>query len=411
MTNDDPAKNWGGWSSEVRDDPFPLFVEMVGRGPVHEVTLADGHDATLVVDYDSVRHVLNDQRLTKNMVLALEGDPDAVAEGLPGPELAHHMMNADPPDHTRLRRLVSQAFTPRRVSELEPWITEAADGLLDALPTGEDRVVDLMEAFAKPLPFFVICELLGVAEQERDELHVAFGTLLRPWTGDPPVDVVEASAAVVAGLERLVEAKRNNPADDLVTGLVNASDHGDRLTRKELLSTIFQLFVAGHDTTTSLIGNSVVALLDHPDQLEALRESHDLVPAAIEELLRFTTPVAHATFRYATEEVQVGHATLPARRQVLACLGSANRDPEEFVDPNRLDIRRDAKRHLSFGHGIHFCLGAPLARLETRIALVAILERFAEIRLAVPRSQLTWDHGDGLVLRGLSSLPLHLVPA
>lgn len=411
MSAIDHANSWGGWPDEVRDDPFPTFAEALRHGPVHHVTLADGHEATLVIGYEAVRSALNDRRLTKDMVAALDHDPEAVAEGLPGPDLAHHMMNADPPDHTRLRRLVSKAFTPRRVQELEPWIAERTRGLLDDLRPDDEGVVDLMDGVAKPLPFFVICELLGVPQAERDDLHRAFGTLLRPWTGEPPDEVVASSDAIVATLDRLVAVKRERPADDLVSGLVQASEDGDRLTHQELASTIFQLVVAGHDTTTSLIGNSVVALTDHPDQLRRLRAEPDLLPDAIEELLRFTAPVPHGTFRYATAEVDLDGTAAPADTQVLVCLGGANRDPSRFPEPDRLDLGRDTTGHLAFGHGIHHCLGAPLARLEARITLGQLLERYRDIRLAVPRNELHWDHGDGLVLRGLSSLPVRLTGA
>ncbi|MDZ7732631.1 MAG: cytochrome P450 [Acidimicrobiia bacterium] len=242
-------------------------------------------------------------------------------------------------------------------------------------------------------------------------LHEAFGTLLSPWTGDPPAEVVAASGVVTSTIERMVDHKQAHPADDLVTGLVQASEGDDRLTRKELLSTVFQLVVAGHDTTTSLIGSSVVALVDHPDQLAALRADPTRLPAAVEELLRFTVPVPHGTFRYATEPVEVDGHTFPAGKQVLVCLGAANRDAAVFTDPHRLDLDRDTKGHLAFGHGMHFCLGAPLARLEGRIALGALLARYADISLAVPRDELHWGHGDGLVLRGLGALPVQLTPA
>ncbi|MDZ7675573.1 MAG: cytochrome P450 [Acidimicrobiales bacterium] len=407
MTSEHTTDRWGDWPEEVRDDPFPTFSRLVRNGSVYPVTLTDGHDATLVVGHDAARQALNEERLTKDMVAALEEDPDAVAQGLPGPDFAHHMMNADPPDHTRLRRLVSKSFTPRRVNVLEPWITEVTDGLLDDLERRND-VVDLVDGFAKPLPFFVISELLGVPTGERHDLHEAFGTLLSPWSGDPPAEVVAASDAVVSCIERMVDTKAAQPEDDLVTDLVRTSEGGDRLTRKELLSTIFQLVVAGHDTTTSLIGNGVVALLDHPRELERLRRDPALLPAAVEELLRFTAPVPHGTFRYATADVELDGGTAPAGRQVLVCLGAANRDPGHFPDPNQLDLGRDTKGHLAFGHGMHFCLGAPLARLEARVAFARLLDRFAEIDLAVPRDELHWDHGDGLVLRGLSSLPVHL---
>jgi cytochrome P450 len=209
-------------------------------------------------------------------------------------------------------------------------------------------------------------------------------------------------------LEDLVGAKRRVAGDDLVSVLLSASEEGDRLTQQELLSTLFQLIVAGQDTTTSLIGNGVVDLLDHPDQLRLLQADLSRVPDAVEELMRFTAPVPHATFRMTSETLTVDGVEIPANRQVLVCIAAANRDPSAFADADRLDLRRSRRPHLSFGHGIHFCLGAPLARLEARVAFTTLLGRFPHMRLAVPRAALAWTHGDGLVLRGLASLPVSL---
>jgi cytochrome P450 len=207
-----------------------------------------------------------------------------------------------------------------------------------------------------------------------------------------------------------VEAHRAAPADDLVGVLVNAGEEEGRLTQQELVSSLFQLIVAGHDTTTSLIGNGVVALLDHPDQLRRLCDRPALLPGAVEELVRFSPPVPHATFRVTTEPVELDGVTIPAHQQVLVCIGGANRDPAAHDDPDTFDASRPPRPHLGYGHGIHFCLGAPLARLEGRIAFGALLGRFPGLRLAVPRSELRWSHGDGLVLRGLAELPVHLTP-
>ncbi len=404
----DKATIWGGWEPAVRDDPFPHFAAMGSRCPVHRVRLADGHDAWVVLGHDAARQALNDPRISKDMVAALQDDPDVVAEGLPGPAFSRHMLNVDPPDHTRLRRLVARAFLPTRVAALEPRIQQVADDLLDDLEAeGPDVVVDLVEGFAHPLPFRVICELLGVPEVDRAQLHDWFRTLLRPWTGDPPPDAVAASQGIVGYLGDLVAAKRRSPADDLVSVLVLASDD-DRLSDQELLSSLFQLIVAGHDTTTAHIGNAVVALLDHPDQLAALRADLDQMPAAVEELLRYSAPVPHATFRMTTEPVAFGDTEIPEGQQVLVCLGAANRDPAAHPDPDVLDIGRPAQPHLAFGHGIHFCLGAPLARLEGRVALSTLLRRFPDLRLAGARGDLRWARGDGLVLRGLDALPVTL---
>lgn len=320
------------------------------------------------------------------------------------------MLNVDPPDHTRLRRLVSRAFVPSRIAALEPAIRSITDDLLDELDAaGPGATVDLIQGYAHPLPFRVIGELLGIPAADRPRLHAWFQVLLTCWAGDPPSEAVEASDGIVAYLRELVDAKRQSPSDDLVSVLVAAED--DALTTQELLSTLFQLVVAGHDTTASLIGNAVVALLDHPGQLDALLADPGRLPAAIDELIRFTAPVPHATFRVTTEPVTLDGVPIPPHQQVLVCLGSANRDPGRFPSPDVLDISRSDGPNLGFGHGIHYCLGAPLARLEARVAFEALLGRHPGLRLAVDRDALTWAHGDGLVLRGLVSLPVVLGPS
>jgi cytochrome P450 len=400
---------WGGWEPAIRDDPFGHFAQARSRCPVQQVRLADGHRAWVVLGYDAARQALNDPRISKDMLAALHDHDDVVAEGLPGPEFSRHMLNVDPPDHTRLRRLVSRAFVPSRIAALEPAIRAIAGGLLDDLDAaGPDATVDLVEGYAYPLPFAVIGELLGVPAADRPRLHEWFQVLLSGWAGDPPPAAVQASDSIVGYLRDLVESKRQNPADDLVSVLVAAED--DALTSQELLSTLFQLVVAGQDTTASLIGNSVVALLDDPDQLKVLLADLGRLPAAIDELIRFTAPVPHATFRMTREPIAVGGVQIPAHEQVLVCLGAANRDPGRFPAPDALDIGRGDGTNVGFGHGIHYCLGAPLARLETRVAFETLLGRHPDLRLAVGRDDLAWAHGDGLVLRGLTSLPVVLGP-
>ncbi|MGP0025334.1 MAG: cytochrome P450 family protein [Streptosporangiaceae bacterium] len=405
----DTLTTWGGWAPAIRDDPFSHFAEARAQCPVQRVRLADGHPAWVVLGYHAARLALNDPRISKDMLAALQDDGDVVAEGLPGPEFSRHMLNVDPPDHTRLRRLVSRAFTPGRVAALEPAIRGIAGDLLDALDAaGPAATVDLIEGYAYPLPFRVIGELLGIPPADRPRLHAWFGVLLTGWAGDPPPEAVEASDGIVAYLGELVDTKRQSPADDLVSLLVAAE--GDALTAQELLSSLFQLVVAGHDTTASLIGNGVVALLDHPGRLEALLADPGQLPGAIDELIRFTAPVPHATFRVTTEPVTLGGVEIPPHEQVLVCLGSANRDPARFPAPDILDIGRNDGTNLGFGHGIHRCLGAPLARLEARVAFEALLGRHPGLRLAADRDALFWAHGDGLVLRGLVSLPVVLGP-
>jgi cytochrome P450 len=405
----DTLATWGGWEPAIRDNPFGHFAKARARCPVQKARLADGHPAWVVLGYDAARRALGDPRISKDMLAALQDNGDVVAEGLPGPEFSRHMLNVDPPDHTRLRRLVSRAFVPGRIAALEPAIRAIASSLLDELDgAGPGATVDLIEGYAYPLPFGVIGELLGIPAADRPRLHGWFQVLLTGWAGEPPPEAVQASDGIVAYLRELVEAKRQSPADDLVSVLVAAED--DALTTQELLSSLFQLVVAGHDTTASLIGNGVVALLDHPGQLETLVADLGRLPAAIDELVRFTAPVPHATFRVTAEPVTLDGVQIPAHEQVLVCLGSANRDPGRFPAPDVLDIGRSDGPNLGFGHGIHYCLGAPLARLEARVAFEELLGRHPGLRLAADRDALAWAHGDGLVLRGLLSLPVVLGP-
>jgi len=410
MTVTEAMAAWGAYDN---DDPFPLFARARELGPAHPITLADGHDAWLIVRYDEARAALSDHRLSKNMHAAMANDPGVVAEGLPGPAFARHMLSVDPPDHTRLRRLVSAAFSPRRVEGLRPRVQAIVDDLLDDLAArGPDSSVDLVKAYAFPLPFIVICELLGVPEADRAALGRGLTSMLVPTSTAPEyARAKEASDAVVGMLGALVEGKQRTPADDLVSALIAARDGDERLTTQELLSSIFQLIVAGHDTTTTLIGNSVVALLRNPDQLAELRRDPSKIPQAVEECLRFDAPVPHSTFRYAIEPVVIGDVTIPLGAQVIICLAAADRDAARYEHAEQFDVDRSEARHLAFGHGIHHCLGAVLARMEGQLALAALLRRFSHLHLADPDGQLHWGHGDGLVLRGLTQLPVIPGPA
>ena len=394
------------WGSYDLDDPFPVFAQVRDLGPVHAVTLADGHGAWLVVSYQEARAALNESRLSKDMHAALATGSGVVAEGLPGPAFARHMLTVDPPDHTRLRRLVSAAFSVRRVEALRARIQAITDDLLDEIARqGPDSRIDLVATFAFPLPFTVICELLGVPQRDRVSLGEGFTQMLVP-TSTPAgyAAAKEASDAVVAMLGELVEEKQNDPGDDLVSALIDARDGEERLDSQELLSTIFQLIVAGHDTTASLIGNSLVALFRNPAQLAQLRADPGRIPNAVDEFLRYDAPVPHSTFRYTAAPLTLGGVAIPAGEQVIICLAAANRDAERYASPDKLDLDRDEARHLAFGHGIHHCLGAPLARMEGHVALASLLRRYPEMSLAVPVEDLHWGHGDGLVLRGLSEL-------
>jgi len=396
------------WGDYDRDRPFSLFAEVRDAGPVHDVTLADGHRAFLVVGYAAAREALNHPDLSKDMHAALARDGAVVAEGLPGPDFARHMLSVDPPDHTRLRGLAAKAFTRTRMETLAPRIRQIVADLLDDLAAHGEGPVDLVAGYAGPLPFAVIGELLGIDRTDQRRLAAWFATLLAPYSAaEPPAEAVAASDHIVGFLTDLVDRRWKAPTEDLVGDLVRAGRDGV-LTRQELLSTVFQLVVAGPDTTTSLIGNGVAALLAHPGQRDALVADLSLVPRAVEEFLRWDAPVPHSTFRYAARDVTIAGTVIPAGVQVLVSLAAAGRDPERNADAETFDIGRTGAAHLAFGHGIHHCLGARLARLEAEIAFTALLARYPGLRLAVPPEELRWGHGDGLVLRGLSELPVLL---
>ena len=376
------------------------YAELAVAAPVHRIVPPIGEPAWLITGYDEARQALHDPRLVKGEKAQVN-----MVRGLLPPEvfaaIGHHMLNSNPPDHTRLRRLVTAAFTRRRVEQLAPRIQQITDELLDAMATAKQ--VDLIDAFAYPLPLTVICELLGVPDDRRVEFHRWSSVVVTGVLAGPDV-FVAASTAMLSYLRELIDAKRTAPADDLLSALVMVRDGQDQLTEDELTSMAFLLLVAGQETTVNLIGNGVRALLTHPEQLALLRAQPHRLPDAVEELLRFDGPLQVATFRLTVEPVEIGGVTIPAGEIVIAGLLAANRDPACTAQPDALDITRTDNPHLAFGHGIHHCLGAPLARLEGRIALGTLLARFPRLRLAVPAEQLTWR--PSVLMNGLTALPV-----
>ena len=382
-------------------NPLTYFARMRGKRPVTPVTLPEGNRVWMVTRYADVRAALADPRLYKGWAGKLtppDWEPDPVAGFL-----NVHLLNLDPPDHTRLRRLVVKAFTPRRVAGLRPRIEAITAGLLDAMSVrfGE---VDLIETFAFPLPITVICELLGIPVADRDTFQSWSHAIVSSVATQE--EVFAAGAGMYQFFTDLVAAKRAEPADDLVSALVTARDAGDSLDDRELLAMLFLLLVAGHETTTNLIASGTLALLESPAELARLRGDWSLLPGAVEELLRYANPLNHATDRFTLEPVEIGGVTIPAREWVLCVTSSANHDPARFADADRLDIGRDASGHVAFGHGIHYCLGAPLARLEGEIAFRALLTRFPGLSLAVPASSLRWRPSS--LIHGLEALPVRL---
>ena len=385
-------------------DPWGFLARLRESRPVTEVRMPGYGRAWVVTRYADVRAALADPRLARDMNRWPGGARVRPSEAR---GVATHMLHADPPDHTRLRRPVQKAFTPRRIAQLRPRTTQIAAGLADGLADGlaaVDGVTDLLAAYARPLPVTVLCELLGVPEADRP--RVAATVLRYDAAGEMP-RVEEELAAYFTGL---IAARRAGPGDDLLSALITASDEAgetaDQLTVTELVSTAFLLVMAGFDTTVNLIASGTLALLTHPGEMARLRADRSLLPAAVEELLRFTSPVNHANDRFTTEEVSIGGVAVPAGEWVIIALPSANRDPARFPGPDRLDLGRDTSGHVAFGHGIHYCLGAPLARMEAEVALGTLLDRFPGVSLAVAPEELRWRSVS--VINGLESLPVLL---
>ncbi|MGW1359802.1 cytochrome P450 family protein [Streptomyces chartreusis] len=378
------------------DHPHDVYRRLRDTAPVHRIAGADGNPAWVVTRYQDVREALTDPRLSVDKRHAKEGNYQGLT--LP-PALDANLLNMEAPDHTRIRRLVVRAFTARRVEQLRAPIRETADRLLDAL--GPHGTTDLIASYAAPLPITVICDLLGVPDRHRRDFRVWTDTLVAPDPSRPQ----EAKAAVVAMLGffgALLADKREEPADDLLSDLIAVRDEGDRLSEDELISLAFLILFAGYENTVQLIGNAVLALLRHPEQLDALRADPKRIAAAVEEFHRFEGPALLAIRRFPTEDMTIGGVPVPAGETVLLSLAAANRDPARFPDPDRLDLSRDTSGHLALGHGVHHCLGAPLARAETEIALTALLERFPELALADGEPQ--WRRS--LRARGLLALPV-----
>ncbi len=383
-------------------DPLGFFARLRESRPVAPVRMPDYGRAWIVTRYADVRTALTDPRLAKDVHRWPGGGRSRPSEAT---GVYAHMLHFDPPDHTRLRRLVQKAFTQRRAA-LRPRAEEIAAGLLDEMAAARGDAIDLLDAYARPLPIAVLCELLGIPVADRPWIAVAVAAY------DEHAEHQRVERELAAYFTELIAAKRAEPGDDLVSALVVACDNAaadgaaDELSGNELLATVFLLVMAGFDTTVNLIASGTLALLTHPGEKTRLRQDPSLFPAAVEELLRFTNPVNHANDRFTTEDVPVGDVVIPAGEWVLPAISSANRDPAQFPDPERLDLGRDTGGHVAFGHGIHHCLGAPLARMEAEVALGALLARFPGISLAVPPEELRWRPVS--LMNGLESLPVRL---
>ena len=390
-------------SDRMAQDPYPVYAALRARDPVHRSRLINAWMFSRHADVDAIlrdyRHFGNDPR---------DGTLSPRQRAMLPPADEFTMLFLDPPDHTRLRALVNKAFTPKTVNALEPHIRSILATLLDDIE--DPGAFDLMQAVAQPLPVIVIAEMLGVPPEDRPQFKVwsaQRARLLEPTIGRREREAgAAASRAFDAYFRSIVEARRAEPRDDILSALVQAEDEGERLTERETLNMLRLLLIAGNETTANLIGNGTLALLRNPEQLRRLRDDPGLIPAAVEELIRFDSPV-QTDFRRVLADCEVNGFPVRKRDNIVVLLGAANRDPEMFENPDRLDVGRDQRSHLSFGRGIHHCLGAPLARLEGRIVLEMLLERFSEIGLLTDRPRFHRT----IVLRGLESLPLRCAAA
>jgi cytochrome P450 len=395
-------------SPEMHANPYPAFSWLRAHAPVHQVTMGS-RQVWIISRYQDVEAVLKDQRFVRNERNAF--DPSEFAqrfayrleqEQTGHAFLYHQMLNLDPPDHTRLRALVSLSFTPRLIEQWRERIQIIADGLLDR--TQARGEMDLIEEFAFPLPMTVITEMLGVPLADRSQF--------RRWSNE----VVEAAGlpggwSTISGsmdalktyMRDLIGQKRGQPTDDLLGELIRTEAQGEKLTEDELIAMVFLLLSAGHETTVNLIGNGVFTLLQHPEQMEQLKQHPALLPTAIEELLRYRGPVPAATQRRAREDLELDGKLIRRGDPVIVLLASANHDTQIFDHAEELDITREENRHLAFGKGIHYCLGAPLARLEGHIAIGTLLRRMPNLHLSIEPQELVWKSG---LIMGLSTLPV-----
>ncbi|GHO58761.1 cytochrome P450 family protein [Ktedonobacter robiniae] len=394
-------------SPTFKANPYPTFADLRHQDPLHQITLQSGRAAWLVTRYQDADIILRDERFVKNAGNAftpeeIEQFPRALPQQASS-FLSLHMLNMDPPSHTRLRSLINLSFTPRLVEQWRERIQEITDELLDAVES--KGKMDLIDQFAFPLPMIVISEMLGVPSADRAKFR-SWSNLIVEASGNPEA-FRQAAGELMAFYQyllELLESKRQSPANDLLSKLIQAEEQGDKLSQEELMAMVFLLIIAGHETTVNLISNGILALLEHPDQMRLLQEKPELIRTAIEEFLRYRGPLLLATQRWVREDLEFGGKLMKRGDHILVALSANNRDEEEFASPDKLDITRKENRHLAFGKGIHYCLGAPLARLEGQIAIGTLVRRLPHLRLSVAPEELTWRPGS--LIMGLNTLPV-----
>lgn len=394
----DEAASYALFTKEFTKNPYRTYAKLRETEPVYRTLFPDGQHGWMITRYEDAVEALKDLRLIKDFSKLMGGNMEH------GSIFTHNMLFSDPPDHKRLRGLVQQAFTPRMITEMRGRIQEITDELLEKI-AGKDHV-NLIDDFAFPLPIIVICEILGIPAEDRDKFRLWSNSLIEGSGGEHAGDIFLHMQQFTQYLGERFAKVRANLGQDLISQLILAEDEGEKLTEKELYGVVSLLIIAGHETTVNLIGNTVLSLLEYPDQLELLKNNPDLIHTAIDESLRYNGPVEFSTSRWAREDFEFKGKQIKRGDLVVIALNSANHDPDQFKDPEVFDITREKSPHLAFGKGIHLCLGAPLARLEGEVAINSLLQRFPNIKLKVDKEKLEWR--PGMIVRGVKELPLSL---
>ncbi|MCJ7842273.1 cytochrome P450 [Lederbergia sp. NSJ-179] len=379
-------------------DPYPAYAQLREDEPVARVLLPDGQYAWIITRYEDALEGLKSQKFIKDFRKLNNNSEDH--ESI----FSENMLFADMPDHRRLRRLVSTAFTPHMIAGMRDRIQEITDELLEET-AGQDKM-NLIDEFAFPLPIIVICEMLGIPAEDRDKFRIWSNSMIEGSGGKYSENLEQHMIDFTQYLQQRFAAVRKNPENDLISKLIIAEEQGDQLTEKELYGVVSLLIIAGHETTVNFIGNSIMALLENPDQLEMLKKEPELIKTAIEETLRYNDPVEFSTSRWVGEDMEFKGQSMKKGELVIVVLNSANHDPDQFTDPDTLDITREKNKHLAFGKGIHACLGAPLARLEGEIAITSFFKRYPNARMNADPNDLEWRAG--MIVRGVRELPLLL---
>ncbi|MEK4274605.1 cytochrome P450 family protein [Paenibacillus sp. FSL R7-0026] len=384
------------FTKEFTHNPYPVYEKLRKEEPVFRVMFPQGEFGWMITRYEDAVQILKDPRFSKDMVRRYGADNQSI--------FSNNMLFSDPPDHKRLRGLVQKAFTPKLVADMRSHIQDIADELLDNLPSQEK--MNLIDDFAFPLPIIVISEILGVPAQDRDQFRIWSNTVIDASTAESAELFEQHSREFIDYLTAWFAKVRQDPGTDLISQLVIAEDSGQQLTEQELLGVVSLLIIAGHETTVNLIGNGILALLEHPEQRELLIKQPELIHNAIEEMLRYNGPLEFSTSRWALEDIEFRGEHIAQGELVIVALDSANRDEQQFKDADIFDITREKSSHLAFGKGIHLCLGAPLARLEGEIAVSTLLNRFPNIQLQADVNELEWR--PGMIVRGVKEIPVQL---